>query len=321
MEKVKADLAKRHPVPPKVELMMARALVSCNALPVIQLIHLEGAELYISYGHTVSDVMDVATWQDMGESNGLQAFGLGQNAIYVACGGHPFLDDDERTYMSDGYPAIARFMVIAAQETGHNADMIRDAHGNRIGRHSAIDWSRAPTPRAAAARKADAALTRTLEQKTRNFGINLIVEWERHLAFHHDNKLRNGRSIAAWLKSRIAWAVFTLILRLRGMGRLCTLPKTPYPATQLRKALRDMAFNLHPEHKDYHRADPQEHEAMLCIEALARVPQQCIKWGPKATSLCMSALYTLYYGEVVPACAATVQRHAAKTNLRKKTKP
>lgn len=308
MEKIKTDIKKRAPVAAKTELMVARAIVSCNALPVIQLIHLEGAELYVSFGQSVSDVLDVATWQDVGESNGLQAFGKGQNAVYVSCGGHPFLEDDERSYTSDGLPALSRMLVIAAQETGHNGDMIRDRSGNWVGRHSALDWGRAPSPKAGAGRKADLSRTQAMHRTCRNMGLNLICEWERHLLFYRQNKLHNLRSFTAWFKSRLGWFIFTLLLRLRGMRRLCHLGRDPYPATHLRKCLQDMAFNLAPDHEAYHRADPQAHEAMLCMEAVARVPQQAVKWGASATSLCMANLYRLYYHEIVPGCAKAVQR-------------
>ena len=96
------------------------------------------------------------------------------------------------------------------------------------------------------------------------------------------------------------------------MRTLCHLQRSPYPATQLRQCLADMAFNLTPDHEAYRRSDPQAHEAMQCMEALARVPQQVIKWGHSTTSLCMRQLYHLYYNEVVPACAQTAQEESQK---------
>lgn len=310
-EKVHNDFKRKSPVAQTTELMVARAFVLCNELPVIRLIHLESAEIFISFGHTVSDVLDVATWQEVGENNGLQAFGKGQNAVYVSCGGHPFLDHDERNYTTDGFPALARFLVVAAQETGHNADMIRNPapKGPRwLGRHSAADWGRAPSAKAGPARRNDAQATQNAFRKCRNLGINLIAEWERHLQFYRQNKLYNLRRLSAWLKCRLGWLLFTTLLRLQGFGRLCTLPRTPTPATQLRTCLHDMEFNITPNHEAYRRNDPSEHEAMLCMEALARVPQQVIKWGHKATSQSMPALYRLYYGEVIPSVAAAVNR-------------
>lgn len=308
LDKARADLKKRSPVSAKTELMTARALVFCNALPVMELIHREGAEIYVSFGQTVSDVMDIATWQEVGESNGLQSFGGGENAIYVSCGGHPFLDEHERTYTSDGFPALARCIVIAAQETGHNADMLRSPRGERIGRFSAVDWGRAPSVAAGTGRKADKKRCETLLRQSQRCGLNLIVEWERHLAFYRDNKLRNRRWLAAWLKSKLAWQLFYVVIRLQNMGGLCHLQKSPYPATLLRKCLRDMLFNLEPQADAYRRADPIAEEAMMCMEALARVPQQVVKWGHRCTRTSMPHLYRLYYGKVVPACAKAVAR-------------
>lgn len=305
-----AGLKKRHPVPAKVELMMARALVLCNALPVIELIHREGAEIFISYGHSVSDVLDVATWQDVGENNGLQSAGGGQNAIYVSCGGHPFLSGGERTYPSDGFPALARFMVVAAQETGHNADMIRDGQGKWAGRYSATGWDRAPSAAAGQARAGDMAQSQRLLRRCQRLGLNLIAEWERHLKFFRDNKLYNRRRAWAWLKSHLAWRVFALALIASGMGKLRRLQRDPYPAALLRQCLRDMLFNLEPQAEAYRNPDPQAEAAMLCIEALARIPQQAIKWGHPATACCAPGLYALYYGTVVPQCALAAQRLA-----------
>ena len=311
-EKAKSDLKRKSPIAAKTELMTARAVVSCNALPVIQLIHLEQAEIYVSFGHSVSDVLDVATWQDVGENNGLQAFGKGQNAIYISCGGHPFLEESERSFTTDGFPALARLLVVAAQETGHNADMIRNPKYTKnqlwLGRHAALEGGSKPSPKTGSGRKKDVYITQQLFNKTRKLGLNRLAEWERHLQFYRHNKLRNVRSATAWLKCRLGWAIYTMLLRLRGMRRLCHLQYSTTPATLLRTCLQDMAFNLAPDHEAYQRANPEAYEAMLCMEALARVPQQTVKWGHDTTALCMPHLYKIYYNDIVPACATAVQR-------------
>jgi len=312
MEKIQANLKKLRPVPPRVELMMARALVLANEWPVIALIHYEQAEIFVSYGHTVSDVMDIATWQEIGESNGLQSFGAGENAVYVSCGGHPFLEGDERTYASDGFPALSRFIVIAAQETGHNADMIRDAHGERVGRYSAVGWSSAPGDAAGPARRNDVQRAKHWQHTCERFGLSRMLEWERHLKFYHDNQLTNARWLAAWLKSRLAWLAFKIMIRARGGRGITTLPKSRYPATQMSVFLRDMLFNLAPQADAYKRSDPLAQETILVIEAVARVPQQVVKWGHAAVRTTMPSLYTLYYGSIVPACARACRRYRKK---------
>ncbi len=307
IERIHANLKKLRPVSAKVEIMMARALVSCNALPVIRLIHLEKAEIYISYGHTVSDVMDIATWQEVGESNGLQSFGRGENAVYVSCGGHPFLEGDERNHSGDGFPALARFIVIAGQETGHNGDMIRDDKGQWAGRYSAIDWSRAPSEKAGKGRRKDVKRAEHLYQLSQRLGLNAIVEWERHLKFYHENKLHNWRSRLTWLKSRIAWSVFKLLMRAKGAKGVLTIHKDRYPATLLSLFFRDMLFNLTPQADAYTRSDPLAQETIIVIEAVARVPQQVVKWGHEAVQSMIPSLYKLYYGTIVPACDKACQ--------------
>ena len=307
IERIHANLKKLRPVSAKVEIMMARALVSCNALPVIRLIHLEKAEIYISYGHTVSDVMDIATWQEVGESNGLQSFGRGENAVYVSCGGHPFLEGDERNHSGDGFPALARFIVIAGQETGHNGDMIRDDKGQWAGRYSAVDWSRAPSEKAGKGRRKDVKRAEHLYQLSQRLGLNAIVEWERHLKFYHENKLHNWRSRLTWLKSRIAWCVFKLLMRAKGAKGVLTIRKDRYPATLLSLFFRDMLFNLTPQADAYTRSDPLAQETIIVIEAVARMPQQVVKWGHEAVQTMTPSLYKLYYGTIVPACDKACQ--------------
>lgn len=308
IERIHANLKKLRPVAPKVELMMARALVSCNAFSVINLILLEKAEIYISYGHTVSDVMDIATWQEIGESNGLQSFGRGENAVYVSCGGHPFLEGEECNHSGDGFPALARFIVIAGQETGHNADMIRDEYGRWVGRYSAVDWGRAPSEKAGFGRRKDIKRAEKLFNMAQRFGLRVIVEWERHLKFYHDNKLGNWRARLAWLKSRLAWLIFKLLMRANGGKGVLTLRKDRYPATLMLKFFDDMLFNLTPQADAYTRSDPLAQETIIVIEAVARVPQQVVKWGHKAVQTTIPNLYKLYYRTIVPACERACRR-------------
>ncbi len=309
-ERVRYDLKKRRPVSAEMEIMMARALVLCNALPVIRLIYLEGAEIFISYGHSVGDVMDVAEWQKHGNNAGMQAIGGKQNAIYVSCGGNPFLDDEERNHTGDGFPALARFMVVAAQETGHNADMVRDENGALTGRYSAIKWDREPSPEAASRRLRDVANCEYFYRHAQNAGINRLIAWERHLKFYRDNKVGGLRRFVSWIKCRAGWQLCKFLLIQRGMKALLSLPRTPYPATQLRKFFNDMLFNLSPVADVYRRDNADEEEAITCIEAIARVPQQVVKWGGMAVYCTTPSLYSMYYNTIVPACESAVQRIA-----------
>ena len=312
LAKVKEDMGRRHPVGSKVELMMARALVCCNAYPVIRLLHLEGAEIYISFGHSVGDVMDVARWQEVGENSGLQAVGGGENAVYVSCGGHPFLSKDEQRHSGDGHAALARFMIIAAQETGHNGDMIRGEDGRWVGRHSAINWGCAPSQEAGEGRLADLARTQQLFEQCQRLGMDRIAKWEHALKFYRGLKLRNWRWAVALLCSHAGWLVFKLLLRSRGLQSLAKLQRDPYPCTLLNSFFPDMLVNLEPVAEVYRRKNPKEEEAIACIEALARVPQQVVKWGHAAVRFCTPRLYELYYVDVVSSCDEAALRFAGR---------
>ncbi len=308
MEIIKQDINKRHPVAPQTELMMARALVACNALPVISLIHREGAEIFISFGQSVGEVMDVARWEQMGENSGLQAVGGGENAVYVSCGGHPFLEEKEFRHSGDGSAALARFMIIAAQETGHNGDMIRDANGKWTGRYSAEGWQRAPSQKSGAGRIFDVATCEFVWSECRRLGLNRIAQWERNLQFYRKVKVRSWRRTLTWISSKGGWLVFKMLLKKRSRATLPRLQRDAYPCMLLQTFFPDMLANLDPQADVYKRKDPKEEEAIACIEAVARVPQQVVKWGHQAVRITTPKLYDFYYNEIVPACEQALTR-------------
>lgn len=305
IERVKQDLAKKHKVKPDTEIKMARALVLCNELPVMTLIHKEGAEIFISFGQSVGEVMDVARWERVGTNSGLQ--NPNENAVYVSCGGHPFLDKKEYRHTGDGPAALARFMIIAAQETGHNGDMIRGTGGRWVGRHSAIDWYRAPSKEAGEGRLSDIKTTEAMWEACRQWGLNRIAEWERNLEFFTRMKVSGIRRLRMWIQCRIGWLVFKMLVKKKtGLIPPC-LQKNPYPATLLNTFFNDMLANLSPQADVYKRKNPKEEEAVAVIEAVARVPQQVVKWGRDAVKQATPALYAFYYDTVVPACAKAIR--------------
>lgn len=305
IRRVKDDLSKKHKVKPATEIKMARALVLCNELPVIALIHKEGAEIFISFGQSVGEVMDVARWERVGANSGLQA--AGENAVYVSCGGHPFLDKKEYRHSGDGQPALARFMIIASQETGHNGDMIRGAGGKWVGRHSATDWYRAPSTAAGQGRLADIKTTEAIWEACRKWGLNRVAGWERNLEFFTRMKSGGLRRLRIWLQCRIGWQVFKILVKKKTGVVVPKLQKNPYPATLLNTFFSDMLANLTPQADVYKRKNPKEEEAVAVIEAVARVPQQVVKWGRHAVQAATPALYAFYYETIVPACARAMK--------------
>ena len=100
-----------------------------------------------------------------------------------------------------------------------------------------------------------------------------------------------------------------------------TLPDRSHIASHLVTAIRDMRFNLAPKAPVYERPTPEETEAMACIEALARVPQQVVKWGVSITRWMMPNLYRIYYQEVIPECIKHVERRTGKAWSIRYTRP
>ena len=80
------------------------------------------------------------------------------------------------------------------------------------------------------------------------------------------------------------------------------LVRKEHIASQLLVALEDMLFQLDPDVEAYRNKNERVEEAIKCAEALARVPQQVVKWGHEFTKLTMPNLYKIYYQEVIPSC-------------------
>jgi hypothetical protein len=80
--------------------------------------------------------------------------------------------------------------------------------------------------------------------------------------------------------------------------------------------IEDMHTHLAPIAEVYKREDPEAEEAISCIEALARVPQQTNKWGYLTTRATMHDLYKVYYNEVIPSLIENYQ-HITRTRYKR----
>jgi hypothetical protein len=86
-------------------------------------------------------MMDIQSWKQVGTSGGLQSTDGRQSAVFVSCGGNPLVSGEFNIHdpkdVGDGFPSRARMLVIAGQEFGHYADIIRNAKGHKVARHTA----------------------------------------------------------------------------------------------------------------------------------------------------------------------------------------
>jgi hypothetical protein len=287
-------------VPEEIELRVARLLVQAAHKAVIRTLLAEGAEIFVSYSHTVGDLMAVHFWQSHGSAGGMQASSDNGSAVYVSCGGDPFFDgpEDHKMYTTDGFQALARMLVIAGQELGHFADLMRSNASGIIGRHSAHFSPLRATEACKTARDADIANVAALQHFLQHAAITRLLRAENAVAFYNKRSQFSPQWCGAQIWRCVCWLRAKAVPAPVRYAR--TLPRLPY-AMFYARMLADMAFNLAPDADAYKRPDAREEEAIACIEALARVPQQVVKWGHDATQTCWPQLYAFYYGRVIPA--------------------
>jgi Protein of unknown function (DUF2748). len=282
-EQLKRGCKGHSSISPQRELELARLLVQAAHPAVVELALREGVSIYVSYSHEVADLMAMHFWECWGQSGGLQSISGDGAAVYVSCGGNPFITDEtHKTFTTDGFGALARLMVIAAQEFGHYADLLRHASGRIVSRHSA---SLMPLRAKAAygdARQKDMQRVAALEAHFAAGSLAELARREQRLAFFVQHR---PHSLARALCGLRVWA---LQRKLRRGGGADSLPAIFPPrleggsgfAQDVLACLSDMAFNLAPMADAYRRDDAAEEDAIATIEALARVPQHVIKWGP-----------------------------------------
>jgi hypothetical protein len=138
-------------------------------------------------------------------------------------------------------------------------------------------------------------------------GLEKLAEHERHLKFFNKNKRTGMVVVVTRIKEIISRRRFISKAVRYYPALIKNNSKERYLASKLKAFLDDMQFNLEPKADVYARADKREEEAIACIEALARVPQQACKWGHLTAKIAMPNLYQIYYQQVIPACIETYQ--------------
>jgi hypothetical protein len=302
IKRLRDELDKYVKIDPRIEMKLARIIVQCAHPAVIQLLLWEEAEVLVSFAYSIGDMLEMSAWKSAGSNSGMQSSDGRAANIYVSAGGDPFGETEkDRTY-GDGLPALARMMIIAGQEIGHFSDMIRDRRGRYISRHAADSSGRRAKENVRIARIRDINNVRITEITLQKINLLSLIEQERAIIFFRKNKRRGFIVLRSWIKWRRARKKFMQECKNAKLEFVTQLAPTPYIATRLHLVLQDMKANLSPDADVYKRSDPEEEEAIACIEALARVPQQRIKWGKAATKALMPNLYHIYYKQVIPAC-------------------
>ena len=303
------ELKKARGVSAEKEMKVARVLVQSAHPAVIHLLITSGTEIFVSYHHNVADLMAVHDWQTHGSNSGMQATDSDSTAVYISAGGDPFFEGEHKTYVTDGFPALARMVVIAGQELGHFADLRRTPRGI-TGRHStdAHHQRLRADSIAAAGRLADMARVAELEAAYARAGLHALRRAENSVAFYHARLRYSPPWLFAQTVRYIRWMCF--IHRCKKAHLLHRFNSLPYMrlGDAISQYLADMAFNLAPDADVYRDPDPLVEEAIAVIEAVARVPQQEHKWGPAAVAAAWPELSRFYYTRIIPACVGEVAR-------------
>lgn len=304
IDRLRADLKKARGVDEEKELKVARVIAqSCHPV-VMQLLLESGAEVFVSYSHNVGDLLAVHEWHGHGLASGLQATDDRALQVYISCGGDPFFEGDSKTYVTDGFPSLARMVVIGAQEIGHFADLQR-VRGMIVGRHS---LHALPLRRADLAHLAQWRATQAMR-------IGRLQRREDAVAFYDKRGKYSPGWMIAQLRRAFAWLRYALSARPAGLPLHLATHPAHRAATSIALFLDDMAVNLAPQAAAYRRANPQEEEEIACIEAVARVPQQVTKWGHDAVAAAWPELYRFYYGTVIPGCRAALKNLPPDQNI------
>ena len=296
-----SQIAKHIEVEPDLILKLARLLVQSTHSIVMHWLLMEKVEVFVSYSHNIGDMMDVMTWQQAGTNSGMQSTDGRSVAVYTSSDGNPFAETDPKIRIyGDGWPAVARMQIVAAQELGHYSDIKRDDNGRQIGRHSANFACTTAVPHVKAGRVKDIQKCDEIFSYLMNHGMSSLIEHESSLRFYRKNNLSNLKTL---YHSIMIYFYENRLMKLTSRPELLFVRRfkqEKYMGLMIQAMVADMKFNLAPVAAVYKRDDKEAEIAIACVEALARVPQQCIKWGHITTSVMMGNLYKVYYNEVIP---------------------
>lgn len=301
----------------ELKIQLARIFVQSAHPIVIRWLLIDKVEVFITYSNSIGDVMDITNWKKAGNNSGMQSTDGTNICIYVSCGGDPFAKNNETnpTY-GDGWAALARLQIIAGQEIGHFADIKRDNLGRQISRHSANFSCTQATPHVKEARRNDIKRCNNLTKTLKKCGIDKLIQIENKLKFYDKQKVSGTRVWWLRLTAKYYRSQLLAAIQKKNLPFVKRFNREKFIGLSLIAMIEDMHSHLSPIAEVYKRKDPEAQEAISCVEALARVPQQVNKWGYLTTRATMHDLYKVYYNEVIPSLIKNYQ-HMTKTKYKR----
>jgi hypothetical protein len=316
------QIQKLQPVAKETTEKLARIFVQSAHPIVIKWLLYDKVQVFITYSHNIGDMMDIVDWQRSGSNSGMQSTDGKNVAVFVSCGGNPFAENDKNnpTY-GDGWAAAARLQIVAGQELGHFADIKRDNMGRQISRHSANFSGTKATPHVKKARIDDIINCNKLLAELLAMGMSQMIRHEEKIKFYDKNKVRGIRVYWARLLVYLYKQKFLSTTTKRQLFFVRRFAIDRYMGLMIRAMIEDMKFNLAPVADVYKHSNPEVEETIACIEALARVPQQVMKWGYLTTMVTMKGLYKIYYNEVIPSLITNYMAMTGQSYKRDMSKP
>lgn len=300
---------------PDEEIKLARLVVQATHPVVMELLLIDRAEIFLSFSHNIGDVLDIPTWQTSGSNSGMQSLSGRDRSIFISCGGNPLkANEDPTAEYGNGKPAIARIMIIGGQEMGHYSDIKRDKTGAQVmDRYSADIYCTHAKPEVKEGRIHDIKKSNLILKKLIDAGLFQIMKMESGIKFYRQMKKTGIGVMIEHLKLFFHRLKFNHNTHKAGLsGLISRFSGDEYPANAMHTVIMDMLFNLAPKADVYSSPDKDVEEAIACVEALARVPQQVNKWGKYLTKIFMENLYNTYYTKVIPGCITAYQSLTGK---------
>ena len=128
----------------------------------------------------------------------------------------------------------------------------------------------------------------------------LVESLKKQLKFYDQNRISG---IKVWyIKAKVKYCRYKVsqFARKNDMIFVLRFEREKYMSLMIAAMIEDMKSHLSPSAGVYKRDDSDAEEAIACVEALARIPQQVMKWGYITTKATMHDLYKVYYMEVIP---------------------
>lgn len=297
---IREEVDKYLPISEEHELQIARIVVQSAEPVIIQNLINDNIYFFISFKHTISDLLSVKNWESARFSQGLQSNSVQEAAIFASCGGNPFFDPKDSNNEYDGIKAADRLSVILAQEIGHYADIIKDAKQRNVDRFSStIDMTK-PKKVVENAIKKDLNRTKKIHKNLLKLGAKKVFDLERQVSIQGKYRKKSLSYFFSLIKLTFSQMAYVSRCNDAGLKFIKLLYKKHGDIGKLSMLLSgDMEFNLNPSSLAYRNSDKNIERAVNCAEALARIPQQKVKWGQEIVEYFSPNLSKVYFNYVI----------------------